>query len=645
MNTISDLRQSLEETAHRDDAPDPRSLLRGVQDNIAAGHGTGSRTPRLIAAAAAVALVAGGGWALSQGLGSDEETSVIQPADPAWQLVDGAPPEYAEGLALVETVTLSEDLGVVSFMEADGQNFAVAWCDVAPEAMSELRVSLVNPAGEGTSLDCAGVPPNSPTEPVAVPPPMTEGGLGASLRGPDGAQPSNLARDDAVVVGLYREASMAEFPYPDQSDIPEAPSHDLVLDPTSPKTNQAGLADLTGQGVMLPAATVESWVGTTLTTWAGEPGRLLVAVNGTVITNDGERLSLPAGAGRWQDADPDLRGGYWHTWTAGASTREFNLSPTGLAAHGIQVREGEAVDVVAFGVFPRDAWQVDIDLPGGSEIADVREIGPTEQLPEYAYGMRLVSASEVPADGATHLIELDAVDPSQVLWVPTCTERLPGIEVTIGTRVTQCHDTAGWVQALRAPELPTDAPVEVTVAAGSSPVQLGAYLPQDWEGYPFAESATPLADDAGFGVVLSEQPVDGAREANLPDSPTATAVYHEVATLASDALDSSGRAEVTVPSSTDLSIWVATSGPARVKLEIDGVPIEQALDGRPWPTYPVLRDGWLSAWTTGDFGTQLRFDRAPVGQADRDNPTVTVQVEAQEDAEVEITFYEFVPGE
>ncbi|QDO89383.1 hypothetical protein FNH13_14455 [Ornithinimicrobium ciconiae] len=641
MNTISDLRRSLEQTAHHHDAPDPGELLRGVQDNIAAERGAGGRTSRLVAAAAAVALVAGGGWALSQGLGSEEETSVIQPAGP-WQLVDGAPPEYAEGLALVETVTLSADYGVMSFMEADGQNFAVAWCDVAPEVASELRMPLGNPAGEGPTLTCAGVERNSPTEPVAVPPPMTEGGLGAHLIGPDGAQPSNLARGDTVVIGLYREASTSEYPYPGQSDIPEAPSHDVVLDPTSPRTNQAELAELTQEGVMLPAVRAESRVGTTLTTWAGEPGRLLVAVNGTVITNDGEQLTQPTAAGPWQDADPDLRGGYWHTWTAGTSTREFDLSPTGLAAHGIQIAEGEAVEIVAFGAFPRDAWQVGIDLPEGSEIADVREIGPTEQLPEYAYGLRLVSASEVPADGATHLIELDAVDPSQVLWVPACTERLPGIEVTIGTRVTQCHDTGGWVLAVQAPELASDAPVEVRVSAGSSPMHLGAYLPQDWEGYPFTESGTPLTGDGGFGVVLGEQPVDGARPADLLHSTMPTAVYHEVATVSSDDLDSTGRGEVTVPSSTDLSIWVATSGPARVKLEIDGVPVEQALDGRLWPAYPLLRDGWLSGWTTGDFGTELRFDRAPAGHADRDNPTVTVQVEAQEGAEVDLTFYEFV---
>lgn len=648
MNTLDELRRSLDETAHDYDAPDPHELLRGVQDDIATGRDKSNRGPRLIAAAAALALVAGGGWALSQGLGSDEETGVIQPADPAWELVDGAPPEYAAGLALVDTVDLgaNEDGGVVLGPEPiEGPAFAVAWCTGEPEDTAD-PVALVGPEVSdetGVPVNCAN-PDGSHVQPEPLPDLSAGADIGVH-------RPTDMGTQD-VVVGLYREATVSEFPYPDPGDIPDPPSHDVTVDSSSPLTNQADLSDLTDQGVMLPAARVESREGTTLTAWSGEPGRLLVAVNGTVITNDGEGLSQPTSAGPWEDADPDLRGGYWHTWTAGGSSREFDLSPTGLSAHGIQVDPGDMVTVTAQASFARDAWQVGIDQPEGApEAADLTTVEPTEAVPTVAYGYERVAAVSVPADGAVHRVDVGDVDPTELVWVAECPDSMDFTQIRVGASTTQCRTGLEWLLAVQDAGLVTGEPVEVTVAPGTDPVTVAAYAPRVWEDYPFAESTDPMAAST-WSETIQPRPVHGEPPMEMVNTHGPRALYREVATVSTEDLDADGRAEVTVPSSTDLSIWLETAGVSRVQVQIDGTPIEQLLPTPEQPVSPgalqahqlLVRDGWYSTWTTETSGHELRLDSADgqTGQGERDEPTVTIQVEAQDGTEVDLTFYEFV---
>ena len=652
MSTISDLRRSLEETAQSHDAPDPGELLRSVQDNIATGRDKDSRTPRLVAAAAAIALVAGGGWALSQGLGSEEETGVIQPADPAWELVDGAPPQYAAGLALVDTVEVAADESGAVILESEpvaGPAFAVAWCSEASEGTPEPVVVVGPEEGEEAGVPLHCLPQDEPHE--VLPEPLPDLSAGA----PFGVhRPTDLGTQ-AIVVGVYREASVSEFPYPDQQEIPDPPGHGAVVNATSPKTNHAELADLTGQGVMLPAATVESREGTTLTTWSGEPGRLLVAVNGTVITNDGEGLEAPAGPGPWQDADPDLRGGYWHSWTAGSTTREFDLSPAGLAAHGIPVEEGDTVTVAAAGAFPRDAWQVGIDRPEGAAAGtELAPVEPTQVLPPFAYGYEQVTAVSVPADGTTHDIDLGAENAAELVWVAECPESMLLAEVRVGGATTQCNHGIEWLLAAQDTDLAAGEPVSVSVGVGPAPVTLAAYAPREWDGYPFAESADPIRDSESSELILPE-PVHGEPPTELAESRGPRAVYSELTTIRTEDLDADGRAELTVPSSTDLSIWLESTGVARVQLEVDGTPVEELLPAPEQPALPgtlpdhelLLRDGWHSTWTTGTSGHEIRLDgaNAQTGEGERDNPTVTLEVEALDGAEVELTFFEFVPEE
>ncbi|MCK0111606.1 hypothetical protein MWU75_05575 [Ornithinimicrobium sp. F0845] len=660
MNTITDLRESLEQTAHRYDAPDPHELLRGVQDDIATGRDRGSRTPRLVAAAAAVALVAAGGWALSQGLG-EEETGTMHPAN-TWELVDGNPPEYAAGLALVETVELGASEDGVVILDPEplvGPSYAVAWCTGASEGAPSLVVG-VGPADEpdsGVPIGC--LTPQAPEVMTPMPLPELSGDIGINRLPEDAAQDAaGPGTATTVVVGLYREASTSEFPYPDQTEPTEPPTADVVLDAGTPATTEVHLDHLgeAAEGYLMPAVSVPTREGTVLTTWAGEPGRLLVAVNGMVITNDGEGLAQPASAGPWQHADPDLRGGYWLTWTASASTREFDLSPSGLAAHGIQVSEGETVTVAARAAFPRDAWQVGIDQPAGGPDAGGTSgpapVEPTEALPALAYGYEQVTAVSVPASGSTFEIELGDVDPDHLIWVTECSAEAALVDVRIGSTPVQCSPGMEWLNVARVPGLVEGQPVDVTVGVGPEPVTLAAYTPRVWEDYPFEESADPIGTSDSAEAVLP-RPVDGERPSELTRMPGPAVVYREVATVSTSDLDADGRAEVTVPSSTDLSIWIESTGVSRMRLALDGTPVEQLV---PDPDESVitgilpahqllLRDGWFSTWTAESRGQQVRFDHADgrTGHGERDEPTVTIEVETVDGAEVELTFFELVP--
>lgn len=648
MNTISDLRRSLDERAHSFDPPDPGALLGAVQEDIASGAGTPRRRPQLVAAAAAVALVAGGGYALTQGMG--EETGAIDPAE-GWELVDGAPPEYAGGLALVDTLEFGagDSSTEVPWPEGAGNPvFGVAWCEGAGES-------------DGQSLMLAPDPADGATQEGVMVPCLPEDGQLASgptplqvLSAGDPVQVRTLqdiVGEDSIVLGVYREATVSEYPYPDQQDIPEAPSHEVAITASTPRANQADLAPF-GAGVQLPTATVEVGADTTLTTWAGEPGRLMVAVNGTVITTDGDALPPRSSPGPWAEADPDLRVGYWHTWRAGASTREFDLSPAGLSSYGIEVQEGDTVQVAATGAFPRDAWQVGIDGVGAAaDAGDALEpVETSAALPQFVYGMEQVAAVSVPADGGQHLLDLDeadlhGADPADLTWVSECSDDMALTNLQIGEVQTQCNADIAWLLAVQDSELDAGEPVRISVASGPEPVTVAAYAPREWADYPFAESADPIGDSASGELILPE-PEHGQPPPEMAETRGPKALYREVERIGTEDLDDAGRAELTVPSSTDLSVWLATEGPARVQLEVDGTNVEELLNeqvgfGEP---HLLVRDGWFSTWSAAPAGHELRLDSAGMGtgRGERDEPTVSVQVEAEDGADVELVFYEFV---
>src|SRR5699024_4185377 len=143
---------------------------------------------------------------------------------------DGAPPEYAAGLALVDTVTLdagsSED---VLTREGDGQGYAEAWCDLTSPEAGHVAAALTSGPGSGGVVGCSGAGRAAPSEPTAVPPLGIDQGLDARLiETPDG-ELGGLRGADTAIVGLYREATVAEFPYPDQQAVPDPPDHDVVL--------------------------------------------------------------------------------------------------------------------------------------------------------------------------------------------------------------------------------------------------------------------------------------------------------------------------------------------------------------------------------------------------------------------------------
>lgn len=144
------------------------------------------------------------------------------------------------------------------------------------------------------------------------------------------------------------------------------------------------------------------------------PGQLLVAIDGVVLTNDGEELdrleqTVP---GRWDIAHPSLREGYLHSFGQEQRRTAGGLTPAVLAEEGIDVSDGEITVSVDARGFPNDDWRVVVSSDNAGE-----GLGTTEPLQpmaetdfaEYAFGHRLLSAYEVPTDGIAHPVPIDAV--------------------------------------------------------------------------------------------------------------------------------------------------------------------------------------------------------------------------------------------
>lgn len=650
MNTIEDLRRALDEMADQHEAPDPVTVLRAVSGEVATGNAPrSSRRRRLVAAAAAGVVLAAGGYALTQGQGENEGgRTEVPPAEQGWDLVDGAPPEYSAGLKLLTSheVEFTQDgvIEVTAPTQPEGHVFAVAWCDVGPGIGSANVVapSVRVTATEGTTqvIACADREGSTgPAGPTVLPSLADDVPYAVDLTG-------DLPREGSATLAFYGEAPTHEYPFPDAGPIPVGADHDRTIDASTPPADQPELMELLGQATA-SSTVVESRAGTTATAWAGEPGRLLLAVNGTVLTNDGEVLGPVVQAGPWELADPDVRGGYWHVWTPGENTIEFDLSPAALADRGIEVSEGDPIEVAALGVFARDGWKVGIDLPEGSpDSGTATSIGPTEMLPEYAYGMRQVAAAEVPADGGRHDLDLGAADPAEVLWVVECAGG-----ASTGTASTQIGDTtipcapgAAWGLAQRAPGLDGDTPVSIVPSVGPGPVRVAAYLPQDWADYPFEESTTPPVSSDTLLDTASAPPEDGEVLSEYVDSRGPQVAYREVARIGPQDLDDAGRAELSVPSTDDLAVWIETDGLARVRVDVGGEDLFDRLTNEEDTTLESLlvRDGWFSSWTTEPAGYLIRdrWTGTSTGHHERDEPTVTVEIDAEDGVSAELIFYE-----
>ncbi|TQM96118.1 hypothetical protein FB476_0978 [Ornithinimicrobium humiphilum] len=378
------------------------------------------------------------------------------------------------------------------------------------------------------------------------------------------------ARGEAVL-GVYREASWAEYDSPGWPDPPlNPPGHGedaVVLDPTS----AAGPAP----GGTARSATVTLTSDSELELWRGIPGGLEVEVDGVRITADGDA---------WQDADAELRDG---VWTAFAPGQRRTLALPGDVLPG----PGETRTVTVT-VVPRAGdshWQVAVlataGVPAALEPVDRTDLPAfAADLPEWHAGHRLAAAWTVPSTGVGTRLALpdDLTEGNPTTWVLVCPS--PGSTGMVATaRVvvdgaeverTCVPDPAVALTALleptafaSLPDLGPGSSVQVAVLAveGEEAV-VATYVPVPYEDFDLAAARAPLAGDpmaAVRGEVVVDRVLDpsGLSDGAVQDVP----------------LD-----EGTV------GVQVTTEGAGRLRLLVDGAPAEG---------WGVDQEGWWTSWT------------------------------------------------
>lgn len=650
-----ELRRSLHSDAQAQETPDPHALLRAVTDEISTSR---NRRARVWTAGAAAAAVVLGGLAVQQSLG-DHQTSAPPADDPdtgsssQWLLEDGAPPEHMAGLELVTTVEIDYGSARVTLPapedDGTGHVFAVAWCTLGPAIDSpavQVPVASVSAGDEMVAVPCLGRD-GEVLDGGPVPLPLGVGGFSLEVSG-------DLPREGSALVGLYREASWASYPLSsdDPLPVPLAPEGAVVIDSAAAPVRDDTLTSVHAWDRSFRQSQVTVGERTSAELWAGEPGQILVAVNGVVLTNDGEthypntRRQRP---GPWQQADPALRAGFWTAWDRG-ERHTVDLSPAGLAAHGLSVEPGDHVTIsVTAKNFPTEAWRVYLTGTGPEAVQSAPDL---TGFPEWAHGFHRLSVTEIPPDGRWHTLDLQGRSLSELVWVIECDGRdptevrmAPDLQARTSDGASQAdltcvYPTPGWGNARQAVLDGHADAVELRVpdvGAGAGSLTVGLYEPVAWEDYPFEKSAGGLLE--GWTGVEDGQVVEV-----LSSGPDITARLSGEVTSAE--LDHSGVAEVTVPSSQDLMVVVETDRPGRVRITVDGQPV--GFEGLPdrFGTFVLApHDGWFVNWSYHSAVWevwQTSTGQFPVGQGERDHPTVRVEAEGYDDGGLSVRLFDLV---
>lgn len=279
-------------------------------------------------------------------------------------------------------------------------------------------------------------------------------------------------------------------------------------------------------------------------------------------------------------------------------------------------------------------------------------------LPPWAHGLERVVAVDVPADGEWHALDLGGspVRGAELAWVLDCD---PANRPAAGVReggdvqlrgdpgatpaVLSCHPGAPWDGAVRGVLGEDGEQLELRTAhsgADETPVRVGVYRPADWEGYPFADSATGLFGDDPHWLAAGDA-LGGDSEAVLQELTRLTGA---------DLVD--GGTSLTVPTARDLVVQVRIDGPGRVRVTLDGRPLTPwagEADG-PQLVLSEAREGWLANWSAGPAAWEMSplFAGVPGrewGHAPRGEAALTVAWESPEDGSVELVVLEAVVPE
>lgn len=583
--TTEDLRATLRVMADEHPPPAPADLLDALRAERRARRArTGWIAAAGVAAAAVAAVVATQAWPepTATDPARDGDRGV---ASTTWELADGQPPEYADGLHLLETVELASS-GPVSLPSPPSgtQRYAVLWCETGPAiddpAIQPPVLVLDDVDVTAACLPAERTPDAAEVDPAALPP--TGEAWAASWEGdlPEGAE---------AVLGIYEESTVSDYPFPGWPEplptAPEVGDGEVSLTQDSPLSPQPVT---TGEGALMVASTVVAAPGedSTVELWTSVPGRMQVWVDGELLTDDGDDPQA------WASADPALRDGAFSAFTAGQ--RLSIPLPAELTARREPVR-------ISAGTAHGQPWQVRVTdvagpAPAEAAVAPLDSGAVPDGVDEWFGGMRRLAAWQLPAGGTVAELELpEEVHGEAVTWLAAC----PGVEPGAGGMATITVDADDRLE--RGCGDPENALVGValqqdgTELTATSRVRVGL----------------PAQDDGSSGVVAAYVPVsyeefehEGARPVSelLSAEAVLRAEPEVVATLTLDDLDDEGRARLQVPEGASL-LRATSTGVGRLRVTADGA------DGSPLDTTSRLMsvrrdDGWWTAWSDQET-TQL----------------------------------------
>jgi len=631
--------------------PDPRSLILAL-DTQTPVRRRRRRVGLGVAAVAVLATVAGAASLLTE---DSERSEVVRAAeaDPQYEggygLVDGRPRPYVDGLALekVEVIDYSLRRKTVSApdVEEGSPLYAVAFCDLPGNAMdvdAVVDAITVEPHGvDGQVIDGSGDrgadgSAGDRGEPSTVDLSCADRGADTSRAPvisplPGGvddftvAVPAVWSGTGALYLAFYTEVPWSDYPFdaiPANATAPPTPEFTAasesvtVIDATNepaPEPSLSGLLD----GEQASVRSVDVDINTTLelTVRTSEPGQLLVALDGVVLTNDGEELT---GLGRsrpgpWSESDPALRQGFWRGYTAAGYHRYLDSGT--LSRMGVDITDDTVrVSVIERG-FNADGWQV-LATADGDGAPPALAPGYADSLPEFAHGLRRVATYQVPTDGEPHPVPLSAEEAEELTWIGACDIETPR-EVRALTLVTPDRSglipCAGYRNEWAAPLMPpaSDSPSQAGAGSDTRPtltaqrtstatsLTVGAYSAVPYEDFPFDVAGQPSTTPLNLRPVPDEGDLVGYGASDRLSE------WTEVDALRESDLDQDGRGQLTVSTDRPNLVTVSTRGRGRFMVRLadgdrpllDGMFYDPSVLGR--VASPLMyREGWWTSWTT-----------------------------------------------
>lgn len=628
LSDISDLTEPLNEVAESYSPPAPATLHRAAAEHrprLARRRGVLWIAAATVGAVVALSVAAqtGAPDAVSENV---DEARVDPDYRGGYGLLDGRPQPFVDGLRLerTEVIDYRRRRTVVAAPEVgeDVQLYAVAYCDLPGNAMdvdavvNAIALEVVPSVEESEVIDlsCQDRSSDLSSGPLVEPLPRGADEYAVTV-------PAVWSGTGSVHLALYSEADWSSYPFPsfEAAAAPPAVSgSDQVITAQTPPHRTDELAWLTDDTeASVHSLEVDVATALQLTTLTQEPGQLLVALDGVVVTNDGEEITaLGEGSpGPWQQADPALRQGFWRGYAPSGDHQ--SLDSAALSALGVDITDDRVVVSVIPRGFTGAGWEVvvtsDAGLPPGEQATLAPGFATT--LPEYAHGLERVGAYSVPTDGRPHQVPLPADEVDELTFIGACDITTPYSVRTVMLRsptrygLIPCAAYRNEWTAPLTPDTPgppindaSEAPEVITLTAPDSDqrasLTIGVYRDVAFADFPFEATGQPSTDQLNLRPVPDEGELIGLGLVN------AGTRWQQVDQIAGEDLDPEGRATLGVPPRAQALLSISTKGPGRLRVNttgadralLDGMFQDPTVLGR--VASPLMyRDGWWTSWT------------------------------------------------